>query len=167
MSAIRRSFTQIALLLALASISLGLAAKDITGRVVAISDGDTLTVLDASKTQHKIRLAGIDAPEKAQPFGTRSRQALSEYAFSKDVTVLVVDVDRYKRVVGIVMLGGKDINQQLVAEGHVWVYRQFLKKLPTGKPEAYLEAEQRAKANRAGLWVDKNPTPPWEWRRKK
>lgn len=167
MSAIRRSFTQIALLLALASISLGLAAKDITGRVVAISDGDTLTVLDASKTQHKIRLAGIDAPEKAQPFGTRSRQALSEYVFSKDVTVLVVDVDRYKRVVGIVMLGGKDINQQLVAEGHVWVYRQFLKKLPAGKPEAYIKAEQQAKAGKVGLWVDKDPTPPWEWRRKK
>lgn len=167
MSAIRRIFAQITMLLALASMSLGLAAKDITGRVVAISDGDTLTVLDASKTQHKIRLAGIDAPEKAQPFGTRSRQALSEHVFSKDVTVLVVDVDRYKRVVGIVMHGGKDINQRMVAEGHAWVYRQFLKNLPSGKPEAYLEAEQRAKATRAGLWVDKDPTPPWEWRRKK
>lgn len=167
MSAIHRIFTQSALLLTLASASLGLAAKDITGRVVAISDGDTLTVLDASKAQHKIRLAGIDAPEKAQPFGTRSRQVLSEHVFSKDVTVLVVDVDRYKRVVGIITLGGKDINQQLVAEGYAWAYRQFLKKLPAGKADAYLESEQRAKNNKAGLWADKDPTPPWEWRRKK
>jgi endonuclease YncB( thermonuclease family) len=158
---------QIILFLLLAVVSLGLAAKEITGRVVAISDGDTLTVLDLSKTQHRIRLAGIDAPEKAQPFGTRSRQALSEYVFSKDVTVTVVDIDRYKRVVGIVLLAGTDINQQLVAEGYAWVYRQFIKKLPPGKAEAYIQAENRAKANQAGLWADKNPVPPWEWRRKK
>ena len=167
MRALHRIFTQIAFLLTLASVSLGLAAKDITGRVVAVSDGDTLTVLDASKTQHKIRLAGIDAPERAQPFGTRSRQVLSKYVFSKDVTVLVVDVDRYKRVVGIVTLGSKDINQQLVAEGYAWAYRQFLKKLPAGKADVYLESERQAKANKAGLWSDKDASPPWEWRRKK
>jgi len=148
-------------------VSFALAAKEITGRVIAISDGDTLTILDEFKSQHKIRLAGIDAPEKAQPFGTKSRQALSEYVFSKDVTVLVVDVDRYKRVVGIVTIDDKDINQQLVAEGHAWVYRQYLKNLPLGKPEAYAEAEQQAKINKSGLWADKEPIPPWEWRRKK
>jgi len=87
--------------------------------------------------------------------------------FSKDVTVTVVDIDRYKRVVGIVLLAGTDINQQLVAEGHAWVYRQFMKKLPPGKADAYIQAENQAKANQTGLWADKNPVPPWEWRRKK
>jgi micrococcal nuclease len=163
----RRILIQFLLLLTIAWASFALAATEITGKVVAISDGDTLTVLDESKTQHRIRLAGIDAPEKAQPFGTKSRQALSEYVFSKDVNVTVVDIDRYKRVVGIVNLDGKDINQLLVTEGHAWVYRQYLKNLPIGKSEAYIEAEQQARLNKTGLWADKEPMPPWEWRRRK
>ncbi len=98
----------VALLVALASPAL--AAKphyELTGRVVAIADGDTLTVLDAEKVQHKIRLAGIDAPEKGQAFGTKAREDLAGKVFRQDVRVEVIDVDRYKREVGRIYLGDR------------------------------------------------------------
>jgi endonuclease YncB( thermonuclease family) len=83
---------------------------ELTGRVVAIADGDTLTVLDDAKVQHKIRLAGIDAPERKQPFGTKSREALADKVFGRDIRVEVIDVDRYHREVGRIYLGGRFVN---------------------------------------------------------
>lgn len=92
-------------------------AETLTGRVVGISDGDTVTVLDVQKVQHKIRLAGIDAPEKTQPFGNRSKESLSELAFDKTVTVETDKRDRYGREVGKVLVNGRDVSRSRLLEG--------------------------------------------------
>ena len=133
----------------------------ITGRVVSLADGDTLTVLDAGKTQHKIRLHGIDTPEKKQAYGTKAREALGALVFQKDVSVTVVDKDRYGRLVGKVKQGDTDVNRELVAKGYAWRYSQFDKK------GEYTAVQAEAKAAKRGLWADPDPVPPWEFRRKK
>jgi endonuclease YncB( thermonuclease family) len=133
----------------------------LTGKVVAIADGDTLTILDESKTQHKIRLAGIDAPEKAQPFGTKARENLAAKVFGQNVRVDVIDVDRYHREVGRIYLGNRFANMEMVADGFAWRYVQY------DKPGEFTAAEADAREHRRGLWVDANPVPPWEWRKAK
>jgi endonuclease YncB( thermonuclease family) len=106
-------------IIALLSISLinTVNAETITGRVVRVSDGDTITILDADKHQVKVRLAQIDAPEKKQDYGQASKKALSTAVFNKTVTVEVVDTDRYKRKVGKVLMGGADVNLGQVQTG--------------------------------------------------
>ncbi len=100
-------------------------AATITGRVVGVSDGDTITVLDADRTQHKIRLAGIDAPESKQAFGSRSKQNLSDLVFGKDVAVEWDKRDRYQRTLGVVLVDGHDVNLEQVRAGMAWWYRQY------------------------------------------
>lgn len=134
---------------------------DLTGEVVAIADGDTLTVLDTSKTQHKIRLAGIDAPEKGQAFGTKARENLAAKFFRQTVRVEVIDVDRYHREVGRIYLGDRFINMEMVKDGFAWRYVQY------DKPGEFTAAEDDAREHRRGLWADSNPMPPWEWRKAK
>jgi endonuclease YncB( thermonuclease family) len=139
-----------------------LAAKqhyELTGEVVKIADGDTLTVLDGSNTQHKIRLAGIDAPEKGQAFGTKSRESLAAKVFRKNVRIEVIDVDRYHREVGRIYLGDSFINLEMVNDGFAWRYPQY------DKPGEFTEAEQEAREHGRGLWADPHPIPPWDWRR--
>jgi micrococcal nuclease len=153
----------IAVLLAIAA-SPAFAAKphyELTGRVVAIADGDTLTVLDDSKTQHKIRLSGIDAPEKGQPFGTKARENLAAKVFKQGVRVQVIDVDRYRREVGRIYLGDRFINMEMVAEGFAWRYPQY------EKPGEFTVAENDAREHKRGLWADPHAEPPWEWRKAK
>jgi endonuclease YncB( thermonuclease family) len=148
----------------LAVASLATAAKPhytLTGKVVAIADGDTLTILDESKTQHKIRLAGIDAPEKGQPFGTKAREALGDKVFQQSVRVDVIDVDRYHREVGRIFLGDRFVNMEMVRDGFAWRYVQY------DKPGEFRAAEADAREHRRGLWSDPNPMPPWEWRKAK
>ena len=164
-SLIRSIIPQILLLFSIATFSLGVWAKDITGTVVSVADGDTITVLSAEKKQYKIRMAAIDSPEKAQAFGQRSKQHLSDLIYKKEVRVQVVDIDRYKRHVGVVFLGDRNINQAQVAAGFAWVYRQFVKNIPKPMAKAFANAEASAKASKAGLWADKDPVPPWDWRR--
>jgi endonuclease YncB( thermonuclease family) len=131
----------------------------LTGKVVAIADGDTLTVLDESKTQHKIRLAGIDAPEKGQPFGTKAREALGDKVFQQSVRIDVIDVDRYRREVGRIYLGERFINMEMVTDGFAWRYVQY------DKPGEFTAAEADARKHRRGLWTDPHPVAPWEWRK--
>jgi endonuclease YncB( thermonuclease family) len=133
----------------------------IEGKVVRVADGDTLTVLDDAHTQHKIRLWGIDAPESGQAFGNRAKQALGEKVFGKMVRVQVVDHDRYGRTVGKVVLGDRQINLEMVQDGYAWDYRQF------DRRHEYAAAERDAREHRRGLWADKEPVPPWDWRREK
>jgi endonuclease YncB( thermonuclease family) len=133
----------------------------LTGKVVAIADGDTLTVLDESKSQHKIRLAGIDAPEKGQAFGTKAREALGDKVFQQSVRVEVIDIDRYKREVGRIYLGERFINIEMVKDGFAWRYVQY------DKPGEFKATEADAREHRRGLWADPNPVPPWEWRKAK
>ena len=134
------------------------------GRVVAIADGDTVTILDASNTQTKIRLMGIDAPEKKQAFGQRSKQHLSDLVFDKQVTVEYSKKDRYGRTVGKILVNDVDANLEQVKAGMAWHYKQYQKEQSPSDRVLYSEAEDRARVGRAGLWVDPDPTPPWEFR---
>lgn len=131
---------------------------DLTGRVVSIADGDTLTILDASNQQTKIRLNQIDAPEKKQDFGQRSKQSLSDLVYGKPVRVEIATMDRYGRTVGKVWIGGTDANLEQVKRGMAWVYRQY------AQDPAYFAAEAQARQKRIGLWDQPNPIPPWEYR---
>jgi endonuclease YncB( thermonuclease family) len=153
----------IGLILALGS--LGVGAETITGRVVGVSDGDTLTVLDASHQQFKIRLAGIDAPEKAQPFGNRAKESLSEMVFNKQVVVESSKEDRYRRKVGKVQHDGTDVNLEQVKKGMAWHYTAYAKEQAPADRKAYANAEAEAKAQRRGLWRETAQTAPWEFRR--
>ena len=128
-----------------------------SGKVVSIHDGDTITILQ-NKQQIKVRLFGIDAPELKQPYGKKSKQFLANLIAGQIVEVEENGKDRYKRTIGIVYLGNTDINAQMVANGYAWVYRKFLKK--------YAPQESKAKSQRLGLWRDKEPIPPWEWRKR-
>jgi endonuclease YncB( thermonuclease family) len=139
--------------------------QTIQGRVVGIADGDTITVLDATNTQHRIRLQGIDAPESRQAFGTRSRQNLSDLVFNRQVTVEYNSRDRYQRVLGKILVEGRDANLEQVRAGMAWMYRQYADQLSASDRTAYEQAETEARAARRGLWADENPTPPWDFRR--
>jgi len=142
-------------------------ADTLAGRVVGVADGDTITVLDSDKVQHKIRLAGIDAPEKKQPFGNRSKESLSELAYDKTVTVETDKRDKYGRKVGKVLVNGKDVNLVQVERGMAWFYRQYQREQSPNDRRLYEAAEDGAKADKRGLWHDVGPVPPWEFRHNK
>ena len=135
-------------------------AEQFTGKVVGLSDGDTISVLREGKAV-KVRLHGVDTPEKAQAFGTQARKLTGDLVFQQTVTVVIRDTDRYGRVVGEVLLpDGRSLNQELVKAGMAWWYRQYA---PNDTTLAQLEAEARTAKH--GLWADANPIPPWEWRK--
>lgn len=136
------------------------AHADFTGRVVAVADGDTLTVL-RDREQLKVRLVEIDAPEKAQAFGNRSKQSLSDLCFGKSATLADQGKDRYGRTLARVTCDGIDANAEQVQRGMAWVYRKY-----APKDSPLYAAESEAKAARRGLWADADPMPPWEWRHK-
>jgi endonuclease YncB( thermonuclease family) len=155
------------LLTALLCLSAAAQPQTITGKVVAIADGDTLTVLDASNKQHKIRLEGIDAPESKQDYGSRAKQSLSDLVFGKTVTVTSRKKDKYGRTLGTVTLDGKNINQEQINRGMAWFYRAYQAELPANVAAVYGLAETRARQEKRGLWADAEPTPPWDFRRGK
>ena len=140
-------------------------AVTIEGRVVAIADGDTITVLDAANVQHRIRLAGIDAPEKKQAFGTRSKQSLSDQIFSKSVSVEAGQKDRYGREIGKILVNGLDANLEQVSRGLAWHYKAYEREQSAGDRRLSDAAENEARAAKRGLWSDADPTPPWDWRK--
>ena len=139
-------------------------ADTITGQVVGVTDGDTITVLDADKVQHKIRLAGIDAPEKKQAFGNRSKESLSDLVFDKTVSVETDKRDRYRREIGKVLVNGQDVNLVQVERGMAWFYRQYQREQSPNDRKLYEAAEDAAKAGKRGLWRDSEPVPPWDFR---
>lgn len=148
-------------------------AETLTGVVIGVSDGDTITVVDATHQQHKVRLSGIDAPEKAQPFGQRSKENLSRLVFKKEVAVDWTKNDRYGRIVGKVLMQPADcptcpktldVGQAQISAGLAWWYRKYAK-YQTAEDQARYESEEReAQARRAGLWQDTDSIPPWVWR---
>ncbi|WP_230089459.1 thermonuclease family protein [Herminiimonas contaminans] len=129
-------------------------------RVIGIADGDTLTLLVDQKPL-KIRLANIDAPEKKQPFGQRSKESLSAMCWGKNAEYMTQSIDRYKRVVALVYCDGAQVNKAQVTAGMAWVYLKYNK--DRSLPAAQNEAEQAKR----GLWADVAPVPPWEWRKAK
>lgn len=139
-------------------------ADTIEGRVVGVSDGDTVTLLDSTKTQHKIRLQGIDAPEAKQAFGQASKRHLSNLVFNRQVTLTCTKTDRYQRKVCVVIVGGVDANLEQVKAGMAWWYRAYAKEQIPEHRAVYQAAEMDAQRQRIGLWRDAEPVPPWEWR---
>lgn len=155
------------LLCLLVALACATHAETITGRVVGVADGDTITVLDGDKVQHKIRLAGIDAPEKKQPFGNRSKESLSELAFDKTVDVETSKRDRYGRQIGKVLVNGQDVNLVQIERGMAWFYRQYQREQSPNDRRLYEAAEDAAKAGKRGLWHDADPVAQWEFRHAK
>lgn len=133
------------------------ARADFNGEVVGVLDGDTIDVLMNQKPV-RVRLAEIDAPEKKQPFGMRSRQTLSEYVFRQAVTIRENGKDRYGRTIGTVLVDGRSVNRAMVGAGMAWVYRAYL------VDRSLLDVEAGARSSRRGLWADASPVAPWEWR---
>ena len=146
-------------------LALSCHAATIEGRVVAIADGDTITVLDADRVQHRIRLGGIDAPEKRQAFGTRSKQSLSDSVFDRLVTVETGKTDRYGREIGKILVDGMDANLQQVQRGFAWHYKIYEREQSLSDRQLYDLAQSEAKAARRGLWHDAEPVAPWDWRK--
>ena len=151
-------------------------AAELEGKVVGVSDGDTVTVLDATKTQHKIRLAGIDAPEKGQAFGPRAKENLSSLVFARPVRIEWTKEDRYGRKVAKVWVAEPgctvpscpktlDAGLAQLTTGMAWWYRKYAREQSVEDRGRYEFAETEAKARRAGLWRDAEPIAPWDWRR--
>ncbi len=136
-----------------------LFSLELIGKVVKVSDGDTVTILTSDKTQHKIRLNDIDAPEKKQAFGNKSKDNLAKYIAGKTVTVEYQKKDKYKRVLGTIYYNNTDINLQQVKDGYAWVYKKY------SNNQTYYKAEKLARDKRVGLWADKKPLEPWEFRK--
>ena len=135
-------------------------ADTLQGRVVAVTDGDTVKVLDAAHTEWKIRLMGIDAPEKQQAFGNRSKSNLSDLVFGKNVIVEYSKKDRYGRTVGKILINGVDANLEQVKAGMAWHYKKYAKEQLFEDRETYARAEEQASAGRRGLWSEAEPVPP-------
>ncbi len=151
------------LVMAVAAVAAAWGARGETlqGRVVRVADGDTITVVDEAKVQHKVRLDKIDAPEKGQAFGQKSKQQLSAYVFNKSVAVTWAKKDKYGRILGTVESGEcGDVNLAMVRDGFAWHYKHF------DQTQAYADAEAEARKEKRGLWRDKIPEAPWEFRRR-
>jgi len=142
-------------------LSLPVFAENINGKIVNVADGDTVTLLTAHNKQIRIRLNCIDAPEKSQNFGQKSKRSLIDLIAGKYVTVQKHDVDRYGRVVGTIYLNGTDINLLQVKNGLAWVYDRYC------NDRTYYVAESRAREAKIGLWRQPNPIEPWNYRRGK
>jgi len=140
---------------------LSTATFGLEGQVVSVIDGDTIELLDPYMKLHKIRLYCIDAPEKSMPFGQRAKQKLSELIYSKDLSINVTDTDRYGREIGDLILNGRSINLEMVRSGFAWEYPKYC------RDSAYWSAQNKAAAARLGLWADRDPIPPWEYRKRK
>ncbi len=138
--------------------------RTIEGRVVGVTDGDTITVLTAENKQYKIRLAGIDAPERGQDFGTKSSDSLSKLIFNQIVRIAATKLDKYGRTIGKVFIGEKDMNLELVREGMAWHYKQYEDEQSEQDRKTYAEAEIQSRTKKIGLWSMPNPVPPWVYR---
>ena len=159
------------------ALSAHAATQSFDGRVVGVADGDTVTVLDSNNLQHKIRVAGIDAPEKGQPFGERSKQSLSRAVLGKDVRIEWDKQDRYGRMVGKVWVTPPEVTckqppcpktldaglAQLTV-GLAWHFKKYANEQAEEDRLRYAFAEDEARARKAGLWSAPSPIPPWEWR---
>lgn len=136
----------------------------ITGKVISVADGDTITILTPKNEQIKVRLSAVDCPEKQQAFGQKAKDFTSSMVAGKQVTIEPDTIDKYGRTVAMIYVNGSNLNKEVVSNGYGWVYRKYCH-----KPfcEDWLKLEEKARNAGIGLWADKNPTPPWEWRHNK
>lgn len=161
-----RGLAALANILAAAALcACGLAAADtIEGKIVAIADGDTLTLLTSDHRQVKIRVAGIDAPEKAQAFGQAAKKAMSDCAFGKQANVEWKKLDRFGRTIGKLTVDGADCGLRQIELGLAWHYKAYEREQQQADRLAYAEAERDAQKAGRGLWAEAHPTPPWDFR---
>lgn len=144
---------------ALLLCSFSTLADSLSGRVIGVIDGDTVDVLAAGNERMRVRLGEIDAPEKRQAYGTRSKQALSDLCFDKVAVVETKGRDRYGRTIGRVRCAGVDANAEQVRQGLAWVYDRYV------TDRGLYAVQDEARAGHRGLWADQAPVPPWEWRK--
>ncbi len=153
-------------LAAAALAAAGLAhAHTVDGQVVAVQDGDTVTILDAARVQHRVRIAGIDAPEKGQAFGKAAKQSLARLVHGRRVEARCPKRDRYGREVCSLYLGARDVGLEQVRGGYAWWYREYAREQTPDDRLAYEAAESDARGARRGLWNDQAPQPPASFRR--
>ena len=140
--------------------TLGWAEESLNGQVLRVIDGDTITIITDARQTKKIRLSEIDTPERDQPWGRQASRALSKKVANKSIVAKVSGVDRYDRVIAEIFVEERNINHEMVSEGHAWAYRRYLKN------DHLLELERTAKEKGLGLWgLTKDSIPPWQWRR--
>lgn len=144
-----------------------LCAASLTARVVRVIDGDTIVILGEGDAQHKIRLQGIDAPERGQAYGTKSKEHLSELLSGRFVVVEYNKRDRYGRVIGKVLVSGDDSGLDQISAGFAWHYKKYQNEQIKSDQMRYSEAEAEARNNKRGLWHDPHAMPPWEYRESK
>ena len=162
----RTFLTFFAISITLAQVNISTAGS-LHGQVVGVTDGDTVTVLDANKRPNKIRLAGIDAPEKAQAYGQKAKDSLSELVYGKTVDVQWTKLDRYNRIVGKIKLNDVDINLEQIKRGMAWHYKQYQLEQTIQDRISYAESEERSRDKKIGLWQENFPMEPWTFRREK
>lgn len=137
------------------------------GKVVTVTDGDTVGVLTNDNVLHKIRLSGIDAPEKKQAFGNKSKQVFDDEIGGKVVTVEYNKLDKYQRIVDKIMLNGKDVNLHQIQRGLAWHYKKYQNEQEVEDRSIYADAEYLAQLDKLGWWADTNSMPPWDYRKQK
>ena len=140
------------------------AACEVPGKVIAITDGDTFKILDAAKQQHNIRILGIDAPEKSQPYSKAAKKHLNQLIAKKTVCLEPVETDRYQRTISKVILSDVDIGLALINSGYAWHYKEYMSNQPEADQSLYAAGELQAKLSVIGLWSEPNPVPPWDCR---
>lgn len=142
-------------------------SRSFSAKLIRVTDGDSLIVRDRSGKKHKLRLAGIDAPEGKQTGGPAARQALRDLLGKDRLRVTTGKTDRYKRMIAHVRVGSQDVSRSMLSAGMAWFYRRYERELPLARRQSYDLAEKSAKAQNRGLWADDAAIPPWEFRRRK
>jgi endonuclease YncB( thermonuclease family) len=140
------------------------SAIELVGTAQSVADGDTLTLRDEQGVQHRIRLSGIDAPERGQPFSQVSRRSLDELTRGRKLIATCPKSDRYGRRVCTVRAAGDDLGVEQLARGLAWHFKRYQKEQPAAERDAYAAAEEKARLDRRGLWSLANPQAPWDWR---
>ena len=152
-------------------MSVAASAAELVGHVVGVSDGDSLTLLDPLQRRHRVRLSGIDAPEKRQPFGERARQHLASLVYARHVRVVWDKRDRYARLIGRVFVSEcascipVDVGLEQIKAGLAWHYKRYAREQPSRERERYAALERLARERQLGLWTDAHAVPPWDFRR--
>lgn len=167
LATIKRRLSVVLLLLVLLQAAALAGPLVLHGRIVRVTDGDTVTLLDEYQAQHKIRLAGIDAPESGMPYGQEATALLASLVLGQSVVAHARKQDRYGRSVATVTLNAQDVSLAMIQAGLAWHYRQYAAEQPKGEARAYAQAEERARTDGLGLWQDGDPVAPWDWRRKR
>jgi|SRR5690554_1673689 endonuclease YncB( thermonuclease family) len=145
-------------------LPISIYADELVGRTVHVSDGDSFIVL-ANGTEFRVRIQGIDAPERRQPYSRKARESLAEQIADKEITVQYDKKDRYGRIVGKVLVNDNDVGLVQLQRGLAWFYRYYQQELSPEDKAAYAQAEDDARQKKLGLWSDNQPMPPWEFRR--